>query len=62
MLAVREDLGGKEGGTQLKTKINIEREGNYEAKLVGVIWACVVLSWKTFKAFLSNWHEAFCCL
>lgn len=62
MLAARGDLGGGEGGTQLKTKISIEREGNYEAKPVGVIWAYVVLSWKTFKAFLSNWHEAFCWL
>lgn len=62
MLAVRGDLGSGEGGTRLKTKISVEREGNYEAKPVGVIWACVVLSWKTFKAFLSNWHEAFCWL
>lgn len=62
MLAGRGDLDGAEGGTQLKTKISIEREGNYEAKLVGVIWACVMPSWKTFKASLSNWHEAFCWL
>lgn len=45
--------------TLLKTKISIEKEGNYKAKAVGVIGACVVLSWKTFKAFLSSWREVF---
>ena len=50
---------GGEWSTLLETKISIEKEGNYKAKAVGVIGACVVLSWKTFKAFLSSWHEAF---
>lgn len=52
-------LAGGEQGTLLKTKISTEREGNYKAKAVGVIWVCVVPSWKTFKAFLSSWHEEF---
>lgn len=52
-------MAGGEQGTLLKTKISTEREGNYKAKAVGVIWVCVVPSWKTFKAFLSSWHEEF---
>lgn len=52
-------LADGEQGTLLKTKISTEREGNYKAKAAGVIWVCVVPSWKIFKAFLSSWHKEF---